>query len=390
MPILSPVTKSARLPYSMLAIAMVFAPLAGATAATETVLHTFTGAGDGHVPIGALAMDAQGTLYGTTLEGGAENAGTVFILNAKGGETVRFSFGAGGIQSPVGGVVRGGKGEIFGTTSGLDSNLDGSVFRLGAHGNAKQLHLFGQTAGDGFYDNTGLTRDAAGNLYGTTYFGGASGDFGIVYKLSPQGKETILYHFQGGTDGQWPTGTPILDPAGNLYGVTQTGGSKRDGTVYKLTQSGTKTTLHGFAGPDGYYPIGALVLDAAGNLYGATQGGGAHGEGALFKVTPSGTETVLYSFTGKTDGANPIGPLVFDSAGTLYGTASKGGAGKVGTVYTLSPDGTFQTLYAFKGTGGDGAFPNGGLLIDAAGALYGTTQYGGGGANDGTVFKVIK
>jgi uncharacterized repeat protein (TIGR03803 family) len=183
---------------------------------------------------------------------------------------------------------------------------------------------------DGANPYAGLFRDASGNLYGTTYGGGASG-LGTVFKVDTTGNETVLYSFIGGTDGKYPTGGLVRDASGNLYGTTHAGGSFFDGTVFKLDTNDKETVLHSFniAG-DGYYPLAGLIRDPSGNLYGTTE------YNSLFKVDTNNKETVLHSFTG-TDGNTPLGGLVRDAAGNLYGTTSAGGAHSYGVVFKLGP-----------------------------------------------------
>lgn len=208
----------------------------------------------------------------------------------------------------------------------------------------------------------------------------------------------LLYQFKSGNDGSNPFASLILDPKGNLYGTTTIDGAHSYGTVFKVSPTGKETVLHSFTGTggDGAYPVGPLVRDSAGNVYGTTELGGvfggacgASGCGTVFKVNPAGTETVLYRFTGTGgDGINPWQGLVRDSAGNLYGTTEVGGAYGAGTVSKLDPAGKESVLYSFNSSGGDGVFPlDGSLLRDSAGNLYGTT-FSGGSQGGGTVFKL--
>jgi len=265
------------------------------------------------------------------------------------------------------------------------------------------LHSF--TGGmDGDEPSGSLARDLNGNLFGTTASGGGStactGGCGTIFKVDPTGNETILHSFNG-TDGSNPFSV-ILDASGNLYGVTLFGGEPCPGfgtcgVVFKLDTSGNLTILHNFiGGADGSNPEASLVMDTKGNLYGTTLGGGEFcmeygGCGVVFRVDRTGNETVLYNFCpngwGKcTDGAFPQAGLIRDAAGNLYGTTSGGGAHGVGTVFKLCPTGAETVLYSFAG-GADGANPFAGLIRDEAGNLYGTTT-GGGPSGQGTVFKV--
>jgi uncharacterized repeat protein (TIGR03803 family) len=235
--------------------------------------------------------------------------------------------------------------------------------------------------------------DSAGNLYGTTAYGGASASgcspgYGTVFKLSPTGTETILHFFAGGTtDGQNPQGALVMDSAGNLYGTTQYGGAGGSGTVFKIAPDGTESLLYSFDGNYGANPLSGVILDSAGNLYGTTDNGSvAHG--AVFKLTPGGVITDLYSFTGGTNsGSNPQGGLIMDNTGNFYGTTYFGGVSNNGTVFKLSPSGTLTVLYSFAGGTADGSHPQTTLVMDSAGNLFGTT-HDGGAASVGTVFMV--
>jgi len=264
-----------------------------------------------------------------------------------------------------------------------------------------KLYRF-QGGTDGANPKAGLVRDAAGNLYGATESGGGTSNYGTVFKIDSTGNETVLYRFAGDSGGENPVGGLIRDAAGNLYGTTLYGGdlhcnSFGCGTVFRLDPAGNETVLHQFAGPggsdDGAYPYAGLIRDTAGNLYGTTQGGGGQmNRGTVFKVDTTGTETVLHRFTGIPDGQNPTAGLILDSAGNLYGTTEFGGSisgGGYGTVFKIDPTGVETVLYRFQGIP-DGAYPYAGLIRDSVGNLYGATLYGGGGSGlgSGTVFKL--
>jgi len=267
------------------------------------------------------------------------------------------------------------------------------------------IRRFDAGKGGGATAYAGLVLDTTGNLYGTASKGGSG--FGVVFRLQPLPggayKEVVLYNFTGGRDGSTPAGRVTLDSAGNVYGTTAFGGDPACscGLVFMLKPGKTgkwkETVLHAFTdSADGSVPNGDLIFDAAGNLYGTTFGGGGHFDGTLFRLSPSGhgawNETVLYAFG---DGAaHPNGPLVFDAASQLYGTSSNGGAFDLGTVFRLSP-GTGDTwtetvLYEF----GDRSWaPTGGVIFDSAGSLYGTAMFGPfpdfcGGNGCGVVFQL--
>ena len=358
-------------------------------APTETVLHSFTG--DGADPKAALIADSTGNLYGTTRLGGPPcgpagiGCGTAFKLSPGGTETVLYDFCHANCNDgalPVAGLIADSKGNLYGTNQGLGCFVNfgcGVVFKLSPDGTYTVLYSF--TGGsDGAVPAAGLIADSSGNLYGTTSSGGASGN-GVVFKLSPDGTETVLHSFTG-SDGSVPVAGLIADSSGNLYGTTSRGGASGNGVVFKLSPEGTETVLHSFTGgSDGANPQAGLIADSSGNLYGTTSGGGASGNGVVFKLSPAGTETVLHSFTRGYDGANPQAGLIADSSGNLYGTTSSGGGSGCagtgcGTVFKVSPGGSETVLYSFTG-GSDGAGPAAGLIADNSGNLYGTTAFGG-------------
>jgi uncharacterized repeat protein (TIGR03803 family) len=343
-----------------------------ARASTYKIIHEFEVP---NYPQGNLTIDAAGNLYGTTFGGGSATC----------------------TSGPVGGC--------------------GVVWKLAPNGILTMLHKF--TGGsDGAHPAAGLTLDAAGNLYGTTSAGGdvtacpstdpgIPGGCGVVFGLKPNSHggwtESVLHTFAYGADGANPAAGLIFDAAGNLYGTTSVGGDPTAcpslfpaglagcGIAFKLKPNAdgtwTESILHTFnGGAGGTNPSGGLIFDAAGNLYGTTSVGGnvggcgsPEGSGVVFKLAPNPdgtwTESVLHSFGG--DGCFAQGGVIFDSAGNLYGTTS---GNPNGTVFKLAPnpDGTWveSTLYSFFDKA-DGLYPNGGLVFDAVGNLYGTTYFGG-------------
>jgi uncharacterized repeat protein (TIGR03803 family) len=334
-----------------------------AQAQTFKVLHSFKGKTDGRNPLGSVIQDGSGNLYGTAWQGGDLNC--------------RPSFGC------------------------------GIVFKLGS-GNNKEtiLHSFaGGTDGEG--PSASLLMDASGNLYGTTDTGGV-GRYGTVFKINARGKLSILHSFTGGTDGAFPFSAVISDESGNLYGTTFNGGAHGYGAVFKVNPSGKLTVLHSFNRADGLSPLSGLVRDAAGNLYGTTVSGGymgngcgglnGNGCGVVFKLARNGKLTLLYRFTGADDGACPVG-LIRDASGTLYGVTSWIIGGELncvsagyGTVFKLERSSKLTTLHSFTGNA-DGAYPSGDVIRDAVGNLYGATVDGGNlncdqGFGCGTVFKL--
>jgi uncharacterized repeat protein (TIGR03803 family) len=363
-------------------------------AQTFKVLFNFTGSADGESPYGSLVRDTAGNLYGTTEAGGTSGAGTVFKVNKSGTHTVLYSFKGGSDgANPYVGVIRDAAGNLYGTTANGGASGLGTVFKLTKTGNEKVLYSFAGGS-DGCYPYGGLLRDAAGNLYGTTEVCGASG-VGTVFKLTNTGKETVLHSFAGGSsDGEFPSFTSLLmDTSGNLYGVAEQGGTDNLGVVYKLSKSGKLKVLHSFAGgtSDGCDVFGTPVMDAEGNLYGTANACGSAHVGIVWKVSQKSKETVLHTFTaGSSDGAEPIAGVIMDANGNLYGDTYQGGSANLGTVYKLNKTGKVTLLHTF--TGPDGDYPYSGVIRDSAGNLYGTTIHGGSGQQCqngcGTVWKL--
>jgi uncharacterized repeat protein (TIGR03803 family) len=260
---------------------------------------------------------------------------------------------------------------------------------LSTTGQETVLHSFAGGA-DGGEPHGGVIQDAKGNLYGTTYYGGAA-KHGVVFKLSKTGKETVLYNFKGGSDGSNPAAGLIQDSMGNLYGTTSYGGTADHGVVFKLSKTGKETALYSFCSQsgcaDGDRPSAVVTLDSKGNFYGTTEYGGA-GYGVVFKLGKTGKETVLHTFTndqGKNvDGAYPLAGVIQDSEGNLYGTTSSGGTYVYsGTIFKLNKAGKETVLYSLTG-GGSG--PLAGVIRDSKGNLYGTTYTTG--FDGGAVFEL--
>jgi uncharacterized repeat protein (TIGR03803 family) len=396
-----------------LAITFTLALLATPLALGQTfaVLYTFKGAPDGANPRAGLIQDLNGTLYGTTAGGGVTNCqfsgcGVAFKLDTKGKETVlhRFKKGPlGGGTSPTGKLVRDAKGNLYGSAAegGYScNNLPGcgAVFELDKKGKETVLFYFKDSSTGA--NPGGLIRDSAGNLYSDASGGLCKGECGLVFELSETGSYTVLHYFKGEPDGAGPAGGLAPGPAGTLYGTTEEGGLGY-GTVFKVNQNQKETVLYQFAGgADGAFPFTGVARDSAGNLYGTTEAGGGtgcggSGCGTVFELDKTGKETVLYAFTGGTDGGFPLGGLVRDGVGNLYGTTYVGGnatecTGGCGVVFKLDTTGVETVLHSFTG-GADGANPATPLLLNSSGILYGTTLQGGTGCGTsgcGVVFKL--
>ncbi len=379
---------------------------------TATTLYAFTGGNDGAEPMGMLRT-ASGNLFATNQAGGipkclnSYGCGAIFELapNSSGtwSGSVVYDFPLSSLDggTPYSNLVADAAGNLYGTTTRGGSSNFGTVFKMSV--NAKGmwqstvLYSFTNANGDGAIPQAGLISDVTGNLYGTTTYGGNKCSCGVVFRLSPASHgtwtETVLYGFQPGSntkDGSEPAASLVSDGAGKLYGTTAIGGESNYGTVFELspTSSGVwnETILYSF-GADGVDPTSRVIFDKQGNLYG-TVGDviTSHAPGAVYELSPPSvgtqwTETLLYSFTSTTDGENPIGGVVFDAAGNLYGVADYGGPYYVGEIFKLMPTsgGTWSksTVHSFTDVNGDGAFPRAGLIIDGSGNLYGTTEGGG-------------
>lgn len=386
---------------ALLAIIFVAMLALPSQAQTFTVLHTFTGAGDGSEPNAGLTIDRGGNFYGTTYDGAA-GYGTVFKLSRAGSGwllTTLYEFQGGDDGAmPETRVVFGLDGSLYGTTSSGGGG-NGTVFNLRPPAsNCRSSYcpwtetvLYRFLGGsDGANPQYGdLTFDAAGNIYGTTSSGGggctAYAGCGVVFKLTSSGgqwTESVLYAFENG-NGQTPFSGVIFDSAGNLYGTALYGGTQDQGTVYELTQSGsgwTETTLHNFGpAPDGANPFGGLAIDQHGNLYGTTSDGGTGSSGTVYELQPAGGNWIyitLYSFSGF--GGSRDTPTL-DASGNLYATVYDGGDNGFGNVFKVSPGPggrTYTDLHDFNFT--EGYSPLGGVVLDSNGNLYGTTQLGGG------------
>ncbi len=377
-----------------LAALLALSLLAALPAPAQTTLYNFKGDPDGAAPVAPLIRDSAGNLYGTTYVGGNNN-GTVFEVNSAGHETILHTFKGPDGSEPWAGLVRDAAGNLYGTTAYGGAFNFGTVFKITRAGKERVLYSFTGPP-DGGTPFAGLILDSAGNLYGTTLFGGTANctagggqkGCGTVFTVTATGAETVLHSFAGGADGAYPGAPLVRDSSGNLYGATEQGGQANCtdytvngcGTVFMLSPAGMETVLHSFSGnpTDGERPQGVILV--GGNLYGTTQQGGAYSSGTVFKVTGSGSESVLYSFGGvANDGLNPGAGLVWDGAGHFYGTTITGGGpgciptNGCGTVFVITKTGREKVLAATSEFTG-GCVPYAALIRDAAGKLFGTTS----------------
>jgi uncharacterized repeat protein (TIGR03803 family) len=369
------------------------------SAGTFTPVMSFMGGYDGNDPTTPLVQVPSGIFYGTTYQGGKAGDGVIFEVTTNGVLTPIYSF-TNGLDGAF---------PAAGLTYGIDGNLYGTSFTGGAYNSGV---LFKMTPGVGTltvlnsFTNFSsavrpmgrLVQGTNGNFYGTTSGGGFPGypyfGTGTVFEMAPEGELTELYPFTNGVDGGNPEAGLVQGADGNFYGTTTSGGIPRTdrpvntfGTIYKITPRGAFTPLYTFTnGADGAYPHCQLIQWSDGNFYGTAPSGGSNGYGTIFEITPSGSFTPLYSFTNGIDGATPDAGLVPGPGGNLYGTASSGGTYGMGTIFEFTTNRNLTPLYSFMGTN-DGELPVAPLALGSDGNFYGTASLGGE-ADAGTVFKV--
>lgn len=387
--------------------------------ATEKVLYSFSDGVDGGGPNGDLVFDASGNAYGTTHFGGNDSCGgqvgggcgVVFELSPKEGggwsETPLYAFqdsDDGGF--PNAGVILDKSGDILGTGS-TGGNFTcsigcGVVYELSKSSGWTESVLHTFDGSDGEFPNATLLPSANGTLYSTTWYGGSSGN-GTVFSLAPAGgdgwKESVLYSFQGTTDGSAPAGGVVADRAGNLYGTTYKYDGDNDGVAFELHKHAAwkDSVLYTFSGNGGGEdPYAGMIMPAKGKLYGTAIESGSNDGGVAFELVlgtkHQWTEKALHAFGAPGDGNAPYGGVIADKRGNLYGTTVFGGASNSGIVYELSPSKGGQwkekILYSFTG-GSDGQYPSGSLTLDATGNLYGATSDGGQNGY-GAVFEITR
>lgn len=358
-------------------------------AQTLVTLYDFAGSTDGAHPYAGLIQDKAGNLFGAAAYGGdlscefggGYGCGVIFEVRTDGTETVlyRFTGDEDGVY-PDARLLRDDEGNLYGTTEyggdftcGFEGVGCGVLFKIDAAGKLAVLHVFRGGPTDGCNPYQGLVADKAGNLYGTTPGCGAS-NLGTVFEVTKDGKVRLLHSFAW-SEGATPSGELLIDGNDYLYGLAQQGGASGRGVLYRFGRNGVVTVLHSFnAGTtDGCNPGGTLAMDELGNLYGTTAQCGAAYMGTIWKMSHTGKETILHNFGGGFgDGCYPQGGLIRDFQGNLYGNTPQCGGSSYGTIWALSSNNALTVLHSFSGT--DGANPFGPLLRGAKGVLYGTTS----------------
>jgi uncharacterized repeat protein (TIGR03803 family) len=356
-------------------------------AQTFTTLANFSG-GNGTAPhSGSLVQATNGNYYGTTYQGGKNNAGVVFKVTPAGKLSDIYSFcsqpNCTDGENPWSALVLGTDGNFYGTTNIGGAYGSGTIFRMTLGGKLTTLYSFcpaGGACNDGQYP-VGLVQASNGNFYGTTADSGPNQQTGTIFEITPARKFKLLYSFcskSNCADGGYPLSGPMQSSNGNLYGTTGLGGAHGAGVVYEITTSGLFKTLYSFCAQancaDGSSPFGGLIQGSNGNLYGTTEYGGANGYGVVFEITSTNQLIILHSFD-ETDGAYPVSGLVQASDGNFYGTTDAGGAADgAGTIYEITAAGVFSSLYSFCIPAGcTGYYPGYTLAQATNGALIGAT-----------------
>jgi len=363
----------------------VFKMTPGGTVTTLVSLIPFSGV---H-PQGTLVLGPDGNFYGTTHDGGSNNLGGIFRLNSSGALTPLFSFGNTNGAAPQGGLALGKDGNFYGTTSQGGPNFAGTVFRFSTNGTLSTLAFLGGTNGGNPHGQLVAAPD--GSFYGTTTLQGLN-NLGTVFRITTNGVFTTLVSFNS-TNGSFPEDGLTLGQDGNFYGTTANGGSHVAGTVFRMTPSGTLTSIFSFNNTNGANPIGGVIQGDDGVLYGTTGFGGTNlSFGTIFKLTTNGDLTTLFNFHF-TDGEQPSAKMTFGPDGSLYGTTGFGGSvlndpnnTGLGTVFRITTNGLFTSLFQFQGA--NGSNPGVSLALGPDGNLYGSNANGGPGGG-GTIYRIV-
>lgn len=364
-------------------------------------VHSFSSAnGEGINSRGDLILGTDGNFYGTAYAGGSSGYGAIFKMAPDGTLTTLHSFVGATTEgsNPYAGLLEAADGNFYGTTYYGGAHQAGTVFKITPDGTFTNLVSFDSDSKGAFFPYAGLAQASDGNFFGTTLRGGAE-DLGVIFKMDAAGTLTVIHEFQGGSDGSNPEGQLVVGADAALYGTTLQGGAGGRGTIYKITTTGTLTTLYAFpalgpfnsegvaANATGANPRAGLTLGTDGNFYGTTYQGGELGFGTVFSMTPAGVVTVLHAFAGAPrDGAGPLAGVTRDADGNLYGTTSRGGSTGAGVAWQITPDGQYRLLHSFVLLATDGGLPYT-TLVGLGGFLYGST-YSDDTLGAGAVFKL--
>ena len=353
-------------------------------AQTYTVLYNLgSNPGDPVNPpaISVFAQGRDGNLYSTTQRGGANDEGAIFQLTPSGTMRVLHSFDQATGRLPLAGLTLGSDGNLYGTTISGGVFNNGVVFKISTTGNYTVMHDMDANNGDGFDSEAPPVQGRDGNYYGTVKQTGIG--FGAIYKMTPSGSFTTIHTFSSNLDGSGPTAL-VLGTDGNFYGTAHFGGANDKGTFFKVTPQGTFTVLHSFTGTDGTEPYGPIIQASDGNFYGTTFTGGQYNGGVVYKVTSAGVLTDLYQFGSAIEfGLFPVAGLVQATNGKLYGSTEAWGTA-FGTLYQITPTGVLTVVFDFDLT--NGAVPEVSMIQHTNGALFGDTG-GGGSVNGGVLYK---
>ena len=358
------------------------------TTGTLATLYTFPLLDEGVGPQAGLLAARDGSLYGTTSDGGTGANGTVFRLGPDGVPVTLHSFGSSEGNTPYASLIQGTDGNFYGTTLGGGAQDQGTVFRMDSSGALTTLHSFGDSPGDGRYPYAALLQARDGNFYGTTPLGGTYGE-GAVFRMDASGEATILHSFTPfdyQVDGGFPYAALIQAADGYLYGTTSAGGANFGGTIFRIDSNGTFTTLHSFERQEGAEPS-QLMQGRDGYFYGTTSSSSFEpiGKGTVFRMDSSGKVTTLHDFS-ESEGGNGA-PLLQASDGAFYGMTKEGSPPDYGTIFRIDTGGNFATLHRFAFSGG--VYPAGALVEKSEGVLYGATS-GGGPSRGGVIFRIVE
>lgn len=387
------------MPAGWLAASAVLAATSSLAGEPFRVMHAFAGPPEGARPYSALVVAPDGSLYGTTGEGGTgtrcldQGCGTIFRTKPNGATTILHSFdNVTDGSAPLAGLLLASDGNFYGTTYIGGPLVGGTLFRMSPGGKFKLLHTFQRAGVGGAGPSGALAEGPDGAIYGTTNEGGAGTGSqcfvdhegcGTVFKYTSEGGVEVLHSFSGeGGDGAFPSGSLLMAKDGNLYGTTYGGGAQQHGTLYRITPGGAMTVLHQFDVATGANPHGGLVQAADGALYGTTFIGGSKSGGTVFRITTAGEYSLVHEFDYGQGDNGPIGKLVIGPRKLLYGVLFYGGDLArcwmgCGSVYSVSMSGEFARLHVFSGGEADGLWPSDGLARFGDKKLVGMTQHGG-------------